>query len=139
MTHFDIWQCQYLTVYEFPSLERLHLCYFGYTKRYIKIEIIENLLKKSPNLKSIQIDGYNGNLDFNVPNEYLYEFFKETNIFVIHCNIKSSESPLNLIQDSFEGYLKQVDPALAQKYLIVKSSFSSWRVNVKEVVFQEFA
>ena len=139
VTHFEIWNCQFLTTYEFPSLERLHLGYFGQTKRYIKLEIIENLLKRSPNLKSIQIDGCDGNFDFNVPNEFLYKIFKETNIFVIHCNILGSEFPINVIQESFEDYLLQVDPNLSQKYQRMKSSFSSWRANVKEIVFQEFS
>ena len=95
-------------------------------------------MKKSPNLKSIQIDGCDGSFDFNVPNEILYKIFKETNVFIIHCNIICSKSQINVIQESFEDYLLQADPALSQKYQRVKSSFSSWRVNVKEVVFQEF-
>ena len=150
LTHLSIYKynskCYNLTSYEFPALERLHLYSSAGEEHRIKMNVVDHFVKKCGNLKSIQLDGTSC---LDVPNEYIYKLFKESNIFVIyHGKFKSlirdsqdvdpfEEQIQPLIemfdyQKSFEEFLLKKDPSLLLKYLNMKLGVSSWCENIKK-------
>ena len=120
-------ECHYLTSYEFPSLERLHLYVDSKKDKILGLDVFEKFLQNCPRVKSVQIDGY---MYLDVPDEFLYKTFKDANVFVVQNSLVGNDI-LRRSQKSFEEFLLQEDPPMLIKYLKMKQNAKSWRANVK--------
>ena len=98
----------------FPVLERLYFHPNGFNET-LKQKYVQNLLTNTPNLKSIQFGGCLAN---NLTDRFLFDIFKNSNIFVIIGD--------SLKQLKMEDYFKNRSTALYQKYQLMKQDFSKW-------------
>ena len=98
----------------FPVLERLYFHRKGLDKP-LKQNFVQNFLNNTPYLKSIQFGGCLAN---NLTDKFLFDVFKNSNIFVIIGD--------SLKQLKMEDYFKSRSTALFQKYQLMKEEFSKW-------------
>ena len=92
---------------EFPSLERLFISAMDQNNGIITEETLRELIRKMPNLKSIQ---FNENLNQNsdISDQFLFGIFKKAGIFVIFGNLCK--------QIDMEDYFKRKNTDIYEKY-----------------------
>ena len=106
----------------FPALERLYVrnVISELSDEPLSLKTFKALITE--NLKSIQIDGGCVS-NFHLSKEDLYQFFKDTKIFVIFGKVKKTK--MSRRQKLFEVFLKQ-DPITLKRYQIEKQKFAVW-------------
>ena len=111
-----------LAVGYFPKLEKIYM-YSSQALTNFETKNFEQFVAQSPNLKSIEFDGY---FNIDIANEYLYQIIENRNIFVIfsrNLENKTSRNLLDTKQSSLEEFLLQ-DPFLHTKYQTMKNQKS---------------
>ena len=73
-------------------------------------DFFANLISNAPNLISLQLT----NAECPVSHEFMYNFCKNSNIFVSFCS------------QSFEDFLLENDPIVFVKYKRLEKSFEEW-------------
>ena len=106
----------------FPALERLyvHSDPSKYNNKPLLLKTFTALITE--NLKSIQIDGGCVS-NTHLSKKDLYQFFKETKIFIIFGKVKKSK--MSERQKCFEELLRQ-DEITLKRYLMEKQKFALW-------------
>ena len=99
----------------FPVLERLYYHPDDISDITIKEKTLQTLLKNTPKLKSIQFSGQIAN---DLTNEFLFDIFKKSNVFVL---VGDSVSQIEL-----ENFFKQSDSVQSEKYQIMKAEVLKW-------------
>ena len=113
-----------------PALEKLHLttedAHFE-NRPTLDLEQILKLVENFPKLDTLQIDGIEEESlpEVNVPNEDLYEMFKDFGILVIFGSVNHVS---NNIQKKFEDFLEH-DPVTLEKYNQAKLAYAKWCKN----------
>ena len=114
-----------LAVSYFPKLEYI---YMYSSQAYSKFDTnnFAQFVSQSPNLKSIEFNGY---FNIDIANEYLYQIIENRDIFVIfsrNLEKKTSRNLLDTKQSSLEEFLRQ-DPFVHAKYQAMKKQKSTLR------------
>ena len=108
-----------------PALEKLYLAskgsYFSKTAT-LDLAQMKKMVENFQNLVTIHIDE-EPLPKVDVPNEYLYEIFKDFGILVIFGSASYNE--ISNIQKNFEDFLEH-DPLTLEKYNQAKSSYAKW-------------
>ena len=91
-----------------------------------KIKVLENLISKTPRLKSIQFEVIDG---FPFSNKILYDMCNDKNIIVIFGKIEEKKLPFHNNEDMFISHLKSYDMAMFGKYNQLKHDFLEWCLN----------
>ena len=96
-------------------LERLYYHPDDISDITIKEKTFQTLLKNTPKLKSIQFSGQIAN---DLSNEFLFDIFKKSNVFVLVGDTMS--------QIELENFFKQSDSVQSKKYEIMKAEVLKW-------------
>ena len=108
-----------------PALEKLYLTdEDGYVKKRARLDLakMKKMVENFQNLVTIHIDE-EPLPKVDVPNEYLYEIFKDFGILVIFGSV--SYNKMSNIQKNFEDFLEH-DPLTFEKYNQAKCSYAKW-------------
>ena len=111
--------CQELRKHNFPVLERLHIHVFDSDVVGLDEDLFLNLMSNATKLKSISISSH-PYIIFPLSDQFMYNFFKNSNIFVSFKN------------KSFEEFCIEKDPIVFRKYNRMKKSFANWSSNNPE-------
>ena len=108
-----------------PALEKLYLtsedsCFDDSERATLHLAQLKKIVENFQNLVTIHIDE-EPLPEVDVPNEYLYEIFKNYGILVIFGSIKERSK----VQKNFEDFLEH-DPLTLEKYKEAKCSHAKW-------------
>ena len=103
--------CKELQKHYFPVLERLSISV--YNSVALSEDFFSNLISNAPKLKSIKL----GPSSCPVSQEFMYNFFKNSDIFV------------SFNSTHFEDFLIEKDLIVFRKYKRMKKSFQNWIAN----------
>ena len=105
----------------FPKLENIYLYHFQANVKF-ETKHFEQFLGHTPNLKTIEFDGY---FNIHIANEFLYKLIKDRNIFVMfsrNLEKKTSRNIFEAKQSSLEEFLLQ-DPFDYAWYQTMKKQY----------------
>ena len=107
-----------------PALEKLYIktedAYYSKNRATLELEHILDLVENFPKLNTLQFDEEKLP-EVNIPNEDLYEIFKDYGILVIFGGVNKVSN----IQENFEDFLEH-DPPTLEKYKEAKCSYAKW-------------
>ena len=107
-----------------PALEKLYIttedAFYSKNRATLELEHILDLVENFPKLNTLQFDEEKLP-EVNIPNEDLYEIFKDYGILVIFGGVNKVSN----IQENFEDFLEH-DPPTLEKYYQAKRSYAKW-------------